>query len=233
MIYLLGSIVLTSYLTLSFKVLERFGIPIFPSIVFNHVVCVITGSLVNNAFPLRVSTLKEPWFVWALVMGSFFIALFNLIGFTAQKIGVAVASVANKLSLVVPFCFSLYLYNEKATAWKIAGIVVALAAVVFTCLPAKKTEGPKKASSLFLRVLLPAILFFGSGVLDTMIKYVEHAFLNGTNNNAFLITAFTSAATIGLMLLAAMLLFKKYPLMYVASLRVWSSACPIIFPSGA
>src|SRR5580692_2636528 len=117
MLYLLGSIVLTSYLTLCFKVIQKYHIEPFQAILFNHFSCVITGSFFNGGFPIHRETIHEPWFKYALLMGAMFISIFNIVGFTAQKIGVAVASVANKLSLVIPFVFSVYLYNEKITAF--------------------------------------------------------------------------------------------------------------------
>ncbi|MFT3844602.1 MAG: EamA family transporter [Lacibacter sp.] len=203
MIFLILSIVLTSWLTLSFKIVEKFGINTFQSIVFNYIACVITGSFVNGSFPIRAASVNENWFVWSLVMGFTFITLFNVIGFTAQKLGVSVASVANKLSLVIPFIFSIYLYSEKVTALKIAGIIIALAAVVLTCWPnVNHTEPSGKKAKPFL-FLLPVVLFFGSGLLDTMIKYVETSFLNDTNKDAYLIASFGIAALFGL---AAMLI---------------------------
>ena len=198
MIYLLGSIILASYLTLSFKVLERLNIPTFQSIVFNYIACVITGSLVDGAFPLKPAIMDEPWLPWAGLMGFSFIFLFNIIAFTAQKLGVAIASVANKLSMVIPFIFSLYLYNEEATPLRLAGIGVALVAVVCTSWP----EGGK-AHNIFVAhqrwiYIIPFILFLGSGLLDTLVKYVEQGFLREDNKNAYLITAFAVAALIGL-----------------------------------
>ena len=213
MIYLIGSIIFTSYLTISFKLLERFGIPIFPAIVFNYITCVITGSFVNGAFPINKDTVDQPWFVWACVMGTIFISLFHVIAFTAQKIGVAVATVANKLSLVIPFTFSIYLYNESATWLKIAGIVLAIVAVFFTCLPPKRHEtAAHKIVPDILMIDLPAILFIGSGLLDTMIKYVEQTFLTEDNKNSYLITAFAAAASIGVLLLIAAILRGKQKL---------------------
>ena len=210
MIYLLGSIVLTSYLTLSFKAVEQFGIPLFQAIVFNYLTCVVTGSVVNGSFPINQSAVQQPWFMWAGIMGCMFISIFNLVGFTTQKLGVAVASVANKLSLMIPFVFSLYLYNEKATGLKVAGIIIALAAVVLTCLPDKKGESPAhKHLSSFLMILLPSVLFLSSGLLDTLVKYVQQTYLNESNNNAYLITSFATASTIGLLLLLIFVLTGK------------------------
>lgn len=202
MLYLIGSIVLTSYLILSFKAVERFGIPVFQAIVFNYITCVFTGIAVNQSFPFTSASVSEPWFMWAGIMGCLFISLFNIIGITAQKLGVSVASVANKLSLVIPFVFSIYLYSEAATWMRILGIVIALVSVVLTCWPAKKeTSDTRKNAAVYL---LPAILFIGSGLLDTMVKYVEQTYLNESNNNAYLIASFGTAAAIGSLILIGM-----------------------------
>ncbi len=202
MIYLIGSIILSSYLTLSFKVLQRLNINAFQAIVFNYVACVCTGALFNGSFPVNNTAMQANWFKWALLMGLMFICIFNIIGLTAQKMGVAVASVANKLSLVIPFLFSIFLYNEKATALKLAGIAVALAAVVLTCYPSQK-EVTKQTKKNTLFLILPVILFISSGLLDALIVYVQNNFFAAadTNFNDFLIAAFTVAAVIGIVTL--------------------------------
>jgi drug/metabolite transporter (DMT)-like permease len=202
MIYLIGSIFFSSYLTLSFKVLQRLNINAFQAIVFNYIACVCTGALFNGSFPVNNENIHSPWFVWALLMGLMFISIFNVIGLTTQKMGVAVTSVANKLSMVIPFLFSIYLYNENATALKIAGIVMALAAVVLTCYPAKNNEGEHKKINKLL-MILPMVLFISSGLLDTLIVYVKNNFfINPSDNfNDFLISAFSVAGAIGTVVL--------------------------------
>lgn len=189
--------------------IERYGISNFQVIVFNYFSAVITGSIVNGEFPVNNETVKLEWFPWAMVMGFIFIALFNVIGFTAQRIGVSVASVANKLSMVIPFLFSIYLYNEKATLLKVFGIILALIAVLLTCWPSNdQKENGKKLRGVLL-FFIPAILFFASGMLDTMIKYVEHSYLTEENKNDYLISAFSSAAAIGAIILIIRLATKK------------------------
>lgn len=208
MLLLLGSIILTSWLTLSFKVVERFRIPLFQAIVFNYITCVITGSFVNGAFPVSTTTFSESWFKWSLLMGAMFVSIFNLMGVTTQKMGVAISSVANKLSLVIPFIVSIYLYNENTTGLKIAGVVVALAAVVLTCMPSAGVEPSGKPFHIS-NLALPILLFISSGLLDTLIKYVETTELNATNQNAYLITSFGVAAIIGSVVLLFLLLTGK------------------------
>lgn len=196
MFFLIGSIILTSWLTLSFKLLERKNIAVFPSIVFNYISCVITGSVLNGKFPLRSEIIHAAWFPWALLMGCLFIGLFNIIGYTTQKLGVSTVSVANKLSVVIPFLFSIVFYHEAITWMKWVGVAVALVSVVLVSY--QPTPEHHTAKSMWL---LPAIIFAGSGLLDTLIKFTERNYLDSSNQNDFLITAFATAAAIGICLL--------------------------------
>lgn len=201
MLYLAGSILLSSYLTLAFKLCGRYKVSIFQAIVFNYLTCVITGSFVNGSFPVNSETVSTPWFKWACVMGVMFVSIFNLVGLTAQKISVAVASVANKLSLIIPVILSVYLYGESVQGWKLAGVILALAAVVLTCYQSKKQESQLESAAKKWEYILPFVLFVGSGLLDGLINHVQKKYVTEENSNAYLISGFLSAATIGLVLL--------------------------------
>jgi drug/metabolite transporter (DMT)-like permease len=216
MLYLIGSIVLTSYLTLCFKFIQKYQIAPFQAILFNYFTCVITGSIVNGKFPVQASIFHEPWFKYAILMGAMFISIFNVMAFTTQKIGVAVASVANKLSLVIPFVFSVILYHEKISFLKILGILIALLAVVLTCWPANSAKTKTQESKLnpILLLLVPTILFLSSGLLDTLIKYVQQNFLDENSNNAYLSTAFLFAGCFGTIALIYLLITKKQKFNY-------------------
>jgi len=200
MLYLIGSIILTSYLTLAFKVCEKYRINIFQAIVFNYITCVITGSVVNGYFPVNAAAMATPWFRWACVMGVLFVSIFTIIGITAQKIGVAVASVANKLSLIIPVILSVYLYGETVAGWKLAGVILALVAVILTCYPSQKNEKENAANRWIY--FLPFILFIGSGLLDALINHVQQQYVNEENSNAYLVSGFLSAAVIGSLVLS-------------------------------
>jgi drug/metabolite transporter (DMT)-like permease len=226
MLFLIASIVLASYLTLSFKVVERLRISIFQTIVFNYVACVVAGSVFTGYLPITTTTFSQPWFKWALLMGGSFITIFNIVGVTTQKIGVAVASVANKLSMVIPFVCSIWLYNEITTGLKWVGIVLALIAVYLTM---RQAPDNKNAVSNKWLLFLPVILFITSGLLDTMIKYVEQHFLNETNNNEYLITAFASAGIIGLCLLFLVVITGKQKFDYRAIVAGFGIGVPNYF----
>ncbi|GGI58419.1 hypothetical protein GCM10011444_27280 [Winogradskyella haliclonae] len=84
---------------------------------------------------------------------------------TAQKNGLSVASVASKMSVIIPVVFGIYVYNESIGLQKTIGILLALVAVYLTSV--KEKENNVLTQSLYL----PILLFFGSGIIDTSINY--------------------------------------------------------------
>ncbi len=228
MINLFGSILFTSYLLLSFKVIERFRLNTFHVIVFNYIACVLTGSVVNGSFPITAENIQSPWFRWALLMGALFISLFTIIGYTAQRVSVAVASVANKLSMVIPFLFSIFLYREEAGALKIAGVFLALVAVYCTMLPTGKGNNGIVKKDKWL-VILPLVLFVGSGLLDALVKYVEQKYLNPGNSDDYLVSGFFTAATVGLIILIYQVIAKKISFSYKSILAGIAIGIPNYF----
>lgn len=209
MIFLIGSIIFSSFLTIAFKICERMGINTFQAIVFNYFTCIITGFFINGSAPSYVQVVQTEWFPWALIMGLFFIIFFNLTALTVKQSGVAVTSVATKLSLVIPFIFSVFLYNEKAGAVKIAGILLALVAVVLTCFP-KENKSRKRAKSFSWQAFgLPGIVFLGSGLLDTIIKYTEQRYITSETRDVYLTTCFTVAFLTGFFFYVFQLARKK------------------------
>ena len=165
MFYLIGSVIFTSYLTLAFKVCEKYKVNIFQAIVFNYITCVITGSFINGSFPVNAEVIQTPWFKWACVMGVLFVSIFNVVGLTAQKISVAVASVANKLSLIIPVVLSVYLYGETVQGWKLTGVLLALLAVVLTCYQSKAQEAANEQDEG--QKIFP---FFYTGFFDSFLR---------------------------------------------------------------
>ncbi|RYZ48652.1 MAG: hypothetical protein EOP49_18170, partial [Sphingobacteriales bacterium] len=133
-----------------------------------------------GSLPSYTQSAAEPWFKWAVLMGASFIIIFNLIALTVQKAGLAVASVASKLSLVIPFLFSILLYHDHAVPVKVAGVVLALVAVVLTLYPKKpgavSAGNPGQAFNI-QKIILPVVVFITTGLLDTLIKYVEQHFI--------------------------------------------------------
>ncbi len=96
----------------------------------------------------------------------------------------AIAAASNRLSLIIPFLFSIFYYDEKAAAGKIIGIGIILIAVVMICWPANRQAFTFKNVDP-LQIILPALIFVGSGLRDTFIKYVQQQYLVERNQFAF------------------------------------------------
>ncbi len=196
--YLIFSILLNAYLGVIFVFFNKYKVDLFQAIVFNYIFCVITGSVVIGEFPIQIATIEEPWFKWAMLMGFMFIAVFNLIAASSINVGVTATQTSNKLSLIIPVLFSWYLYQEAIGSIKWVGIFLALLAVLFTVF---KTEKGARVKSVWV-YFLPILLFVGSGLIDTLTKFVEARFItNDTTANTYLIAGFFSAAVIGLFVL--------------------------------
>jgi drug/metabolite transporter (DMT)-like permease len=162
-------------------------------ITWNYLFCVITGCLLRGSVETDMQVLFGPIGRWALLTGIMFVVSFSITAYTAQKSGVAIASVAGKLSLAIPFIFSVILYGEEVRFWKLTGVIIALLAVYLTCLPAGGFRGKENRAGGTLIWLLPFTLFFLSGLIDTVVKYVETSYLSAGFRDDYLIFSFATA----------------------------------------
>lgn len=109
---------------------------------------------------------------------------------TSQRNGVAVASVATKMSVVIPVVFGIIVYQESAGIIKIMGIVLALAAVYLASVKSK--EGFK-----WRNIIFPMLLFLGAGTIDTSLKFLETNYVDESQISIFSTTIFGFSALFG------------------------------------
>jgi drug/metabolite transporter (DMT)-like permease len=193
--YLLLSILFSTLLVIIFKLFNRYNIQTFQAIVYNYITAAALGFSLSN-LDISVNELTHRyWFPNAVLIGILFISLFYVIAITAQRISVSVASVANKMSVIIPVAAAFYLYNDIPTITKITGIILAIAGVVLSSI--KSEEKKIKLSSYFW----PIVLFVGSGFLDTYIKYTQHYYLAESDTIYFIPVLFSIAAFTGILIL--------------------------------
>ncbi len=139
--------------------------------------------------------IEKPWFAGSIILGIMFISVFNVMAITSQKNGLSVASVAGKMSVIIPIVFAVIVYNEKLSLIKTIGIFMAMTAVYLVSV---KNEGIliKKKSLIY-----PLLLFLGSGAIDTSIKYFETTYVGKNEISLFSASIFGFAAIIGCMIL--------------------------------
>lgn len=197
MIYLLLSILASTLIFVIFTLLGKYKINTLQAIVVNYFTAFITGVLSSTETISFNKVINEDWIYGAIFLGFLFISIFNVMALTAQRNGLSVASVASKMSVVIPIVFGIYAYNESLTIIKTIGILLALFAVYLTSVKAK--TGKVSLKNLWL----PILLFFGSGTIDTTIKYIETSYISENGIPIFSATIFAIAGIIGIVILSA------------------------------
>ncbi len=199
MIFLALSIFFASSLYLVFSFQKRYGIPPLLTIVINYFSAATVGFVTSSKPISPVELIHCEWLPLALILGCCFVFTFNLMGKTTQKLGVNVAAVVSKMSMVVPVVFALVYFKESFTVYKAAGIVIALVAVFLTSV--KKDATTQKAS-----FWLPVLLFLGCGLVDLLINYSQVIYGGHIWFDAMPATLFLVAGSTGLIYL---LLFER------------------------
>lgn len=203
--YLLLSIFFSTIILVIFKLFQRFNINTFQAIVFNYIVAFTFGfTLYGNAW--ETDHLNQGnWIPFAFIIGTLFISLFLLMGKSSQENGIGITSVTVKMSLAIPVTMAIFLYNEQIHLAKIAGIIGALIGVFLITYKPKGAQEKKKGAHL---IFLP-ILFVGSGLLDTLINYVERNALGDLSPALFSAIALGIAGVIGSVVLLGALFTGK------------------------
>ncbi len=175
-----------------FKLFSKYKIDTLQAIVINYATAFSFGLIFNDAQTTVSEIIQTNWFIAAIGLGFLFIAIFNVMALTAQRNGLSVASVASKMSLIIPVIFGIYVNNESTEAQKLIGIALALVAVYLTSIKQKDNSVVTKS------IYLPIILFIGSGIIDTSVNH----FAPKGNIPLFLSSIFGIAAIIGFSLFA-------------------------------
>lgn len=186
------SVLFSSLIFIIFKLFAIYRVETLYAIVTNYVVACIVGLLYYKGDVAISEIPGKDWFIGTLALGVLFILVFNIMARTAQKLGISVASVATKMSLVIPVGFGVLLYDEKLGPLKVLGIVLALAAVYFASIKQKPLISEKYS------IVLPLLLFLGSGIVDASIKYMEGRLVNQSELPLFTALVFAAAAFSGL-----------------------------------
>lgn len=202
MIFLLLSILFSTGLFVVFKYFGIYKIDVLKAIFVNYIVAFSMGFFfAERQIPISEIYL-QPWFSGALFLGALFVSIFFVMAMTAQKNGVSVTSIAGKMSVVVPVFFGIILYNESVTFLKIVGIIMALIAVYLSSVKEEKSE---KNGTL----LLPILLFIGSGTIDTLLKYIQENYVADEDVSIFSGSLFGIAGVFAFLILVIKTIKKR------------------------
>lgn len=210
MIWFALSIVCSVLIFLIFNFFPRYQVDTFRAIVVNYLVAFVLGLLVDKGNSMGYG--KLDFWPFVLLIGFLFITLFGLMARVTQEYGVAVVSVAVKMSLAIPVVFSLFYFNERLSILNGMGILLAFPALLLSVVNTSEATGS------FQIGLMPIVLFTGSGILDALLKYVQQVHLTEQTSALFSALCFGSAFVFGAITLLGKRLLQGEPVMDVRSL---------------
>ena len=211
MLFLCLSVLLSVVLLLNFRLFPRYGINTFQAIVFNYPVCFLTGLLLLPAGQSFSVDFAQTWTWLALGLGVGFILTFLLSGASTQRMGITATSLANNLSLVIPVCFSLFVFGggRPFDALNYLGLLLAVVAVGLSTYKKgeqkeeadeKETRGPRRLGA---GALLPVAVFLFYGATNTMINYMNIRYIPSADKTVVVtLTMVLGAIVAGLVMLA-------------------------------
>jgi len=167
-IFLLLSIVFSTFINLIFRWFKDFKVNKFQAIIVNYVVCFSIGFSLSTHQDI-LSYVYEQWFMYCILLGFLFIAIFFSMALTTEKLGISVTAVSGKMSVVIPVLFAYFFAKEDITLLFVIGLILSILSIYFITV--------KKELDIDKRYLiLPVIVFFGGGMIDTSLKVLQQAY---------------------------------------------------------
>ncbi len=207
MLFLWISILTSTLLVVILKLFPRYNINTFVAIVTNYLVCCSMGFyFVPQNVEWQHPSFGYNWLYVAIGMGFSFIALFNLMGYISQELGLTAVSVSNKLSLIIPVGLAFFIYGDSITTIKLLGLFLAIPAVLLTTW--HDGEGEHKWS--VKNIILFALLFLGSGLNDTLVKYTQDKWMTESQFPLFTAFVFGMAFIAGVAISIYLLIVGKF-----------------------
>ena len=195
MINLIITITTFSAMVMLFKYFDKIGVNNLTAITFNYftagILALFSYRIENSIIELK-SNVNLNLLICSLIVGVLFVITFNLYAFTAQKIGITLSTIANKMSMIIPILIGLILFKEEVTLIKVIGIFLALGAIIFS---SKEDKKSKKLSQVNMLIL--SLLFIGQGLADGILNWAQKNILNSANMNLFFTLTFLSAGLAG------------------------------------
>ncbi len=204
-IFLLLSIITSSFIVLYFKYIERFRYPLSPVIAVNYLTCVLCGAIHSPEFVENIASVDSSIVLFGTVLGGLFIGIFFCIGYLTQKAGAGFVAILSKMCVVIPVLFSVFYFGEKIGGWNILGVGFALLSILL--IQFKKGDPSDSGIKISLPfALFSALVFFGSGAIDTALKVFDVYYSHQLSESNFMMLVFGSAAIIGVGVLLYMYL---------------------------
>jgi drug/metabolite transporter (DMT)-like permease len=213
MLYLICCILSSTGIFLVFRFIDRQRVPAFPVIVINYLTATVLGFALNSWNPGLGGILSKEWLPSSIIIGILFIVMFFLVARSTSKAGISVTTVASKMSVVIPILFSLAIdFSDRITPLKVVAFACTLAGVGLTVFKPREERFDRSV------MYIPLILFFGMGLVDSLVKHAQHYHVNDTDTVLFSAVLFMNAFVPGLLVL----LFRRRYLTWFRKPVTWA-----------
>lgn len=202
MYYLIAAILTSGSIIILFKIFEAWKIDNLVAITVNYLVAAALGVWLCYDTAEFSQVMDQSWLYLAVLSGFMLIITFLIYGTSVQKAGLAITSVAGKMSVIIPVLLGLFWFRETAGWMKIFGILLALLAFWLTF--RNKSRTGKRNIFYFL----PLLLFLGNGINDCLFKIAETVYIK-EDTIYFLTVAFTVSLGLGLVVSGARTLKRR------------------------
>ena len=194
MIVLLLSILSSSAIYIAFKLFGKYKITTLNALIVNYFTAFILGLSLQDQLSIGelLETPQKDWFYGSMALGVMFILVFSLMVITTQKGGMSVVSVASKMSVAIPVLFVIAYYDEPLGLLKITGILMALVSVYLVSV--RRRDGLSIDMKFFI---FPLLVFLGSGLIESSIKFVENTYVPDSEISLFSANTFLFACLTG------------------------------------
>ena len=201
------TILLFNVLIIVFKMFEKYKVDNLQALIVNYITAGFCSYLfLETDFSLNY-ILESDWLYHSMIIGALFIIIFNFYAFGIQKAGVAVTTVANRMSLIIPVCAALILYPEENTFTLLKGIAFLLA---LTGIYLSSTKGGKLSfDKKYLWLII--LVFVGQGISDSIFNDFAQKFPN-EGNYLFFMVLFFMASISGILILSGRSIRTRSPL---------------------
>jgi drug/metabolite transporter (DMT)-like permease len=204
MLDILLTVIAFNILIIIFKFFHKFNIDNLQALIVNYFTAGLCGIYFSDQEFSITYIINAPWFLHAAVIGILFIVVFNFYATGTQKVGIAITTIANKLSLFVPVGFALMLYNnEELTLVKIIGFILAVIGIYLSSTKNKKLSFNKKYLWLII------IVFAGQGIADTIFNHAQQTLVGDEDKALFFTVLFMMAGTSGIFILLGKSIKKR------------------------
>lgn len=177
MSYILATILASTLILVLFRWMQNTAANTRHAIVVGYLTSAIAGVFL---FDIDWNIGTQKWFWAAAVEGVFFYLVFRMMALTTQQAGVTVASIATKMSVVIPTFIGIVALNESVSVFKICGLVLGIISVYLAAGSRIK----------FSQWVLPLIVFVCTGLIDASFKLFQIWGLSEAQFPGFIITIF-------------------------------------------